>query len=60
VNRLWELVALPPALESPRSIALSFRRCSAGGLDRIGAGSELVRGHVGDGRGLAGSVRGMP
>src|SRR2546430_3222030 len=34
-NRLRELVALPPALESPRALALSFRRGSTCGLDRI-------------------------
>src|SRR5256712_3315341 len=59
-NRLRELVALPPALESPCALALSFRRGSTCGLDRIGGRTELVRGDVCDGRGLAGSVRGMP
>lgn len=32
----------------------------AGGFDRIGGRTELVRGDVGDGRGLGSSVRGMP
>src|SRR6266403_6223843 len=58
-NRLRELVALPPALESPCALALSFRRGSTCGLDRIGGRTELVRGDVCDGRGLAGSERGM-
>src|SRR5260370_9346318 len=58
-NRLRELVALPPALESPCALALSFRRGSTCGLDRIGGRTELVRGDVCDGRGLAGSIRGM-
>src|SRR5215472_7515568 len=59
-NRLRELVTLPPALEPPRALALAFRRGSTCGLDRIGGRTELVRGDVCDGRGLAGSVRGMP
>src|SRR6202165_4383780 len=59
-NRLRELVALPPAFESSRALALSFRRRSTCRLDRIGGRTELVRGDVRDGRGLAGSVRGMP
>src|SRR5438046_6045887 len=59
-NRLRELVALPPALESPRVLALSFRRGSTRGLDRIGGRTELVRGDVRDRRRLTGSVRGMP
>src|ERR1700716_1432165 len=58
-NRLRELVALPPALESPCALALSFRRCRTCGLDRIGGRTELVRGDVCDGCGLAGSVSGM-
>jgi hypothetical protein len=49
-NRLRELVALPPALESPCALALAFR-CG---------GAKFVRGNVGDSRGLASSVRGMP
>ena len=59
-NRLRELVALPPALESTCALALSFRRGSTCGLDRVGGRTELVRGDVCDGRGLGGSVRGMP
>jgi hypothetical protein len=58
-NRLRELVALPPALASPCALALSFRRGSTCGLDRIGGRTELVRGDVCDDRRLAGSVRGM-
>jgi hypothetical protein len=59
-NRPRELVALPLALKSPRAVALSFRRGSTGGLDRIGGRTEIVRGDVCDGRGLAGRVRGVP
>src|SRR5450759_1910303 len=58
-NRLRELVALPPARESPCALALPFRRGSTCGLDRIGGRTELVRGDVCDDRRLAGSVRGM-
>src|SRR5438132_12318994 len=58
-NRLGELVALPPALESPCALALSFRRGRTRGLDRIGRRTELVRGDVCDDRRLAGSERGM-
>src|SRR5439155_2858710 len=58
--RVRELVALPPALESPRDLALSFRGRSTRGLDRIGGRTELVRRNVCDGRGLAGSLGGMP
>src|SRR5438034_10346827 len=59
-NRVRELVVLPPALESPCVLALSFRGSSACGLDRIGGRTELMRRDVCDGRGLAGSVGGMP
>src|SRR5262249_42482785 len=59
-NRLRELVALPPALASPCLLALSFQRGRTCGLDRIGGRTEFVRGDVCDGRGLTGSVRGMP
>jgi hypothetical protein len=59
-NRLWELVTLPPALESPCDVALAFRRASTCGLDRIGGRTEFVRGDVRDDSGLASSVRGMP
>src|SRR5205814_4638133 len=59
-NRVRELVVLPPALESPCVLALSFRGSSTCGLDRIGGRTELMRRDVRDGRGLAGSVGGMP
>src|SRR5438876_10636052 len=59
-NRVRELVVLPPALESPCDLALSFRGSSTCGLDRIGGRTELVRRDVCDGRGLTGSVCGMP
>src|SRR3989441_13217959 len=58
-NRLRELVALPPAFESPSALALSFRRGSTCGLDRIGGRAELVRGDVCHDRRLACSERGM-
>ena len=58
-NRLRELVALPPALELPCALALSCRRGSTRGLDRIGGRTELVCSDVSDDRRLAGSVRGM-
>ena len=59
-NRLRELVALPPALESPRALARSFWCGGACGLDRIGGRAKLVRGDVCDDCGLTGSIRGMP
>src|SRR5438128_1355736 len=55
-DRLRELVALPPALESPCALALSFRRGGTCGLDRVGGSTELVRRDVCDGRGLAGGL----
>src|ERR1700704_4438214 len=59
-NRLRELVALPPALEPPCALALSFRRGSTCGLDRIGGRTQLVRGDVRDDCCLASSIFGMP
>ena len=59
-NRPRELVTLPLALESRCDLALAFRRGGTCGLDRIGGRTELVRGDVCDGAGLASSVRGMP
>jgi len=59
-NRRRELVALPLALESACGLALGFRLGSTCGLDRVGGRTELVRGDVCDGRGLASGVRGMP
>src|SRR5215472_10600270 len=59
-NRLREMVTLPPALEPPRALALAWRRASTRGLDRIGGRTEFVRGDVGDDRGLASGVRGVP
>src|SRR5256885_355477 len=58
-NRVRELVALPPALESPCALAL-FRRGSTCGLDRICGRTELVCSDVCNGRGLTGSVSGVP
>src|SRR5256886_15127370 len=59
-NRLRKLGALPPALELPCALALSLWRGGTCGLDRIGGRTELVRRDVCDGRGLAGSVGGVP
>src|ERR1700681_4894822 len=55
-DRLRELVALPPALESPCAFVLSFRRGGACGLDHVGGRTELVRGDMCDDRRLAGGV----
>src|SRR5256884_6726182 len=49
-DRLRELVALPPALEAPCALVLSFRRGGTCGLDRIGGRTELVRRDVCDDR----------
>ncbi len=51
---------LPPALKSSGGVALTLRRGSTCGLDRIGSSTEFVCGDVRDGPGLASSVRGMP
>ena len=59
-NRRWELVTLPPALESPLALALTFWRASTYGLDRISGRTELVRGDMRHHRGLTGSVCGVP
>src|SRR5258708_17825333 len=59
-NRLRELVALPPALESPCALALSFRRGSTCGLDRIGRPTQLVRAPLRDDCRLASSLCGLP
>src|SRR5438094_9109562 len=58
-DRLRELVALPPALESPCALALSFRRAGTCGFARVGGRTELVRRDVCDGAGLAASVPAM-
>ena len=58
-DRLRQLVALPAALAPAGPLALAFRRRRARRLDRVGGGSELVRGDVGDRRRLPGSIRGM-
>src|SRR5919197_772897 len=57
---LWKLLALPLALDSPCTLSLVFRRGGTHGLDRVGGGTELVRGDVRDDCGLASRVRGMP
>jgi hypothetical protein len=58
-NRLWELVALPLAFESPCARAFSFRRGSTRGLDRIGSRTKLVRGDMRHHRRLSGSKCGV-
>jgi hypothetical protein len=58
-NGLRELVTLPLALESARSVGLAVRRSSTRGLDRIGCRTEFVGGDVRHGAGLAGRVRGV-
>ncbi len=45
-DRIRELPALPAALEPPGSLCLTFRRCRTCGLDRVGRGTELVRGDM--------------
>jgi hypothetical protein len=57
---LRKLVALPFALAPPCDRGLSFRGSGTWRLDRVGGCTELVRRDVCDGRGLAGSVGGMP
>jgi hypothetical protein len=55
-NRLWELVTLPPALESARRLGLTVRRSSTCGLDCIGSRTEFVGSDVRHGAGLASRV----
>ena len=50
---------LPPALRSPRGLALAFRRGSPCCLDRVRGSAKLVRGDMRDGPGLARSVGGI-
>jgi hypothetical protein len=59
-DRHRELVTLPPALRSPRGLALAFRRGSPCCLDRVRGSAKLVRGDVRNGPGLARSVGGIP
>ena len=53
-----KLGALPSALQGTSVVTLG--RCRAGGPDCVRRRAQLVGGNVCDGRGLAGSVRGMP
>src|SRR2546421_4393742 len=55
-----ELSALPPALQAAGRLALAFSRCRPRRPDRVSRGTELMCRHMAHGRGLAGSVRGMP
>src|SRR5215472_11790971 len=56
---MWKLFALPLALLTAGLLAFIFSGCSLRGLDRVGCGTELVRGDMRDHRGLTGSIRGM-
>jgi hypothetical protein len=59
-NLLRQLITLPLALESSCGLALALRRSGTCGLDRIGGRAKFMRGHMGDGPGLASSICGMP
>ena len=58
-DRLRDLVTLPLALEPSCALALAVRRVGTYGLDGIGGRTELVRGDVWHGPGLASGVGGM-
>lgn len=51
----WQPIPLPLALVTTRR----FPGGSANGLDRVGGGSEFVRGDVGNGAGLSGGIGGV-
>jgi hypothetical protein len=55
-----ELGALPLALQAAGRPALLFSRCHPRRPDRVGRGTQLMCCDMAHGRGLAGSVRGMP
>ena len=57
---VWELSALPLALQAAGRLALVFSRCRPRRPDRVGRSAELMGRHMANRRGLAGSVRGMP
>jgi hypothetical protein len=58
-NGIWQLVALPAALEAAAALALAFRRSRARSPDRVGCGAEFMRGNVRDRRRLTGSICGI-
>ena len=55
-----ELRTLPPALPAAGLLALVLRSRRAGGPDRVGRRTQVVRRHMGHHRGLAGGVGGFP
>jgi hypothetical protein len=59
-DRLRELITLPPALGSPRGLALALRRGRPYGLDRVRRRAELVRGDVRHDPRLPRGVSGVP
>jgi hypothetical protein len=58
-NRLWELLALPLALQPTGAFDLAARRGRAHGLDRVGGRTEFMCRDVRDRRCLTRSVGGM-
>src|SRR5512144_3251287 len=59
-NRLWQLFALPLALEPASALPLTFRGSRTRGLDRVGRSTKLVCGDMCHRCRLAGSIRRMP
>jgi len=59
-NRLWELLALPLALQPAGVFALAFRGSRAGRFDSVGRSTELVCGDMRHHCRLAGSICGVP
>src|SRR5919202_6568218 len=55
-DRVRELFTLPSAFEPPGVLTLAFRSSCTRRLDRVGRRSELMRGDVRHGSGLAGGV----
>src|SRR6185503_5687583 len=59
-NRLWQLFALPLALEPASALPLTFRGIRTHGLDGVGRRTKLVCSDMSYRRGLPGSIRRMP
>src|SRR5438132_5993774 len=59
-NRIWQLFALPTALEPAGALTLAFGSRGPRGLDRVGRSTELVCGDMRHHRRLAGSICGVP